>query len=34
MGYACALAVLLLVLVFLFTLLQWRLGGRGIKAQY
>jgi multiple sugar transport system permease protein len=34
MGYACALAVVLLALVFLFTLLQWRHGGQGLRSQY
>ena len=34
MGYACALAMVLLVLVFIFTLLQWRFGGQGLRSQY
>ena len=34
MGYACALAMVLLALVFGFTLLQWRFGGQGLKSQY
>jgi multiple sugar transport system permease protein len=34
MGYACALAVLLFVIIFLFTLVQWRYGGRSLQQQY
>jgi len=34
MGYACALAVVLFVLILGFTLLQWKYGGQAVRQQY
>ncbi|HEY3398468.1 MAG TPA: sugar ABC transporter permease, partial [Armatimonadota bacterium] len=34
MGYACALSVVLFVVILVFTLLQWKYGGQSVRQQY